>query len=266
MQKRIGRYIRIWIRGSVLNFSYIATNRFDFVIFVGLKLTRMGFFILFPLALFDQVPTLAGYSRGEVLLLFAVFNIIDVLAQLTWFRGLDTLKYLVRFGELDFVLSKPISPLFYVGFRVIDYFDLLTVPGAIAFLVYAFSQLETPLTGGAILVGIFLFILANIVAFCICLALTSINLYSSEFESGLWLYRHLSNVSRLPPEVFARSVQFFLTFIFPMFVVINFPSRGLLGLLSPALVGWAVVATILWLFFSVWVWRRALRYYTSASS
>ena len=64
----------------------------------------------------------------------------------------------------------------------------------------------------------------------------------------------------------------FFTFVIPVLLVVNVPARLLAKPISPRtaqewlLVGWAVVATVLSMFASRWVFKRALSSYRSASS
>ena len=69
-----------------------------------------------------------------------------------------------------------------------------------------------------------------------------------------------------------RPLYGFFTFVVPVLVVVNVPARILAKPISPRtedemfIVGWAVLATLLSIVFSRWVFRRALLSYRSASS
>src|SRR5207302_673660 len=105
-----------------------------------------------------------------------------------------------------------------------------------------------------------------VLAFAINLALTSIAFWAMKLDNAWWLYRDLVYVSRIPPEVFPKLVRFFFTFIIPIMVIVNFPSKALMGLLSPTMMLWAGIITAVMLFVAISIWRAGLRRYTSASS
>jgi ABC-2 type transport system permease protein len=69
-----------------------------------------------------------------------------------------------------------------------------------------------------------------------------------------------------------QSLFGFFTFIVPILVVVNVPARILAKPLDPradwewVLMGWAVIATLLSIFASRWVFKKALGSYRSASS
>lgn len=262
----VGKYFRIWRRAVILNFAATASSRLDFFTYVPGKLIRMGFFFVFVLALFDKVPSIAGYEQGEVLLFFAVMNFIDIFIQLFWYRGMNDLTNLVRRGDFDLVLTKPISPLFWTSFRMFDFFDLTTIPVAILFIGYAFNKLTAPVTMEQVLLGLLMIVIAFILAFAINLALASLAFWTTETENAFWIYRELFYVARFPPEIYPSAVRFIFTFIIPILVVVTSPTKAILGILSPALIVWAPVAAVTFLWISLMIWRRGLQRYTSASS
>lgn len=264
--KTLRRYLRIWRRSIVINFSILAASRLDFFTFVIAKLVRMGFFLVFVVALFGHVPRIAGYHKGEVLLFFAVMNFIDIFVQLVWYRGMTDLKRLISRGDFDLVLTKPMSPLFWTAFRIFDFFDLTTVPAAIAFLWYALHVLGRSFATPQILASILMLCLSLVLAFAINLILASITFWTTEIDNAWWIYRDTIYVARFPPTIYPIALRSIFTFVFPILVIVTYPTRALLGELSSLEVLWAVVATALFLAIAMLVWRKALQHYASASS
>ena len=76
----------------------------------------VGFMFLLILGIFEFVPSLAGYAKGEVVLFFAFFNLVDLLAQIFFFRGFWFLQEYVQSGEFDKILTYPVSPFFFNSF------------------------------------------------------------------------------------------------------------------------------------------------------
>jgi len=261
-----GRYFRVWKRSVVINFSIIAASRIDFFTFVFAKLVRMGFFLVLALTLFSTTQTIKGYGKGEVLVFFAVMNFIDVFVQLFWYRGFTDLQRLVRNGDFDLVLTKPLSPLFWSAFRIFDFFDLTTIPAAILFLWYAFSQLPVFPSGENIFLGIVVLLVGFLLAFAVNLMLASLTFFTTELENAWWIYRDIVYVSRFPPEVFPRVARCVFTFIFPVIVIVIFPAKALLGLLTLPMIIWTFATSLLFLFLALKIWHAALRHYSSASA
>ena len=263
---KIRWYIKIWWQSAVVNFSVLSASRIDFLTFVGGKLLRMFFFLILVLSIFAKTESLVGYDRGQVLMFFAVMNFIDIILQMFWFRGMTDLSRLLQRGDFDFVLVKPISPLFWTCFRFFDFFDLTTIPFAIYILWYAWSNLQQSISAGQVILGLILLALGLILAFAVNLALVSLSFWTTELENAWWLYRDLAYVSRFPPEILPIAARVIFTFIVPMLVIVTFPTKGLLGILSWPMIVWAVVCTAIFLKLALKIWNLALSRYTSASS
>lgn len=224
----------------------------------------MGFFIGFIFALAQNTQTVAGYSRQELVLLFAVMNFIDIVAQMVWLRGLVSLQQLVRKGEFDLVLAKPISPLWWSAFRQFDFFDLLTFPLALWLLWYAMAGLE--LSPMMLVQGGVLMVLSLIIAFSTCVIICAATFFLVEMENAWWAYRDLVYTSRLPPEIYPKGVQWVFTFIIPVMVLVVFPVKAFLNRLTVLEYGWTITVTMVLGGAAALLWKKALKKYSSASS
>ncbi|MEK7648974.1 MAG: ABC-2 family transporter protein [Patescibacteria group bacterium] len=255
----------IWWRLAAANFSVMALSRLDFYTFLSGKCVRMFFFFFLIISLFSYTPTIGGYRREEVLLFFALMNAFDVLAQLVWFRGLTEVQRWVQKGEFDFILSKPVSPLFFSSFRIFDFFDLSTAPAMIFFLVYAFQALG-PLPLEQIISGTYLCGIGFVLAYSIVLALSSLNFWTTEIHNAFWLYREAFYMAQYPPEMFPKGIQYTFIYAIPLFVIVSFPAKAFLGYSTFGDIILATVLASIFLCGSLALWRSGLRHYTSASS
>jgi ABC-2 type transport system permease protein len=189
---------------------------------------------------------------------------------------------LIRTGHLDFALVKPIDTQFLISFQKVDWSALSNFWMGIALLGFSLSHLmtvpESPLELHPVV-----FLLYPIYIFCGCLimysvmitlAATSIWLGRNQTLYNFWFY--LTNFSRYPMEIYWRSWGWSLwgvfTFLIPVLVVVNVPARLMAQPVSPRsnwelwLTGFAVLATVMSLWVSRAIFRRALMSYRSASS
>ncbi len=259
------RYFRILRKAALLNFTNIVVSRFDVWTYVPSKLIRMGFFFLFATSVFAPGTKIAGYTPEEALLFFAFMNFIDVVLQL-FYRGLTDHPRIIKNGDFDFILTKPINPLWYCTFRIFDILDLITLPAVFAFLGYALWQWPGTIDAGTALITFVLVLCAFIIALCLNIMVAAIAFWSTETTNIHWIYRDLVYVSRFPPEVFPVAVRTVMTYIIPIFVIVSFPTKALLNRLSAFDLIWAMMATIGLVFVTNYVWQKGLRHYTSASS
>lgn len=259
------KYIRVWLQLVNCAFSSYASNRIDsFTYFLG-KCIRLGFFMLMIFSIFDFTNVFAGYGRYEILIFFLTFNLIDVLGQ-AFMRGSYMFRTYVRDGGFDYIISKPINPLFFVLTRwtdVLDFIFLIPIIVLIIFCVYMSGVTVTFLSVG-LYVLLVMFGLAILTGFYIIAAAVTIT--QIENTHAVWLLRDSMSIGRFPPEIFSPKLKVVFTYVVPIFIIIAYPAKALLGHISPL---WAVVAMVYSIIFvrmALWMWNRNLKHYSSASS
>jgi ABC-2 type transport system permease protein len=230
------------------------------------KLIRMGFLFVWVFSIFNFIDQLAGYSLAQTLLFFATFNLVDILAQIFFFRGFWFVQTYVKEGEFDRLLLYPISEIFLTALKITDWMDVLTLLPAISLVVYAVSLLPVLPSFLQILLYLLLCFNGVLIAFGLNLFIASLTFYTSETENLFLLYRDLMTVGRFPTEIFSSPLQLLFTFVFPVAVIIAFPAKVLLGILSPAGILYAFILSLALLFLALKVWKISLRRYSSASS
>ncbi len=260
----VKRYWRIYKRSAINRFSFAVSSRSDFLFFFLGKLLRMGFFVLLAISLFTHIKGIAGYSEGQVLTFFAMMNMIDVVSQLFWYRGLYSLKDWIRRGKFDQFIMQPVHPLFKAAAMQTDFIDLLTLPIAIIYLAFAWSRLPVQPSLSMALLAMCLLIISLVLAFAINLCVAALSFWTQETEGAWAIYRDSLYVARFPPEIFPAAARGFFTFVIPVLAVTSFPAKALMGLVTPSMLFVAIGITALWLFIGLSLWRRGIRHYTSA--
>ncbi|MBI4100513.1 ABC-2 family transporter protein [Candidatus Microgenomates bacterium] len=249
---------------TTASLSVSLISRFGAAFFFTGKILRFIFFFIFLLLLTSQTKIIAGYNLWQVAFFFLTFNLIDSLTQF-FLREVYRFRLLVVSGNFDLVLVKPINPLFRVLAGGADILDLLSLPPLIIFLIYAAGKL-----GPLALENIFLYLLLVFNAFLISIAfhtlVAAIGVLTTEVDNTIMLYRDLSNMGRLPIDIYREPIRGFLTFVVPIGVMVTFPAKAIMNLLSFNLVLVALVLGITFFGVSLWFWKFSLRHYSSASS
>lgn len=214
---------------------------------------------------FEHAPTLGGWTRAEALVLFGVFLTFEAFVELVLHPNLDALPELIRTGELDHDLLKPVSTQFLVSTRRIGIWHLGTAGLGIAVAGWGLSELEMvrPLAvtwallawvgGAGILYSLWLMVSASAFWFV------------KAENASVPLYTLLST-GRFPVTAFPTWVRLGLTFVIPIATITNVPAAIATQRLAwTAGLGSLVVAGVL-LAVSRGFWRWAVSHYTSASS
>jgi ABC-2 type transport system permease protein len=181
---------------------------------------------------------------------------------------------MIRSGDLDFVLIKPIDEQFLVSCRNVDWTTVPNIVAGASVMVHSLVALEWSFDPLRLSLFVVLFVCSVGLAYSFMLTLTATSVWMVRNQSLFELWWLFTTLVRYPREIFAGTwaapVGFAFTYVIPVMLIINVPAsvmvRGLdLALNWPVVLG-TVVATGVVLLVSRWFFRLALRRYRSASS
>lgn len=238
--------------------------------------TRLFYFVA-QVALFEiiyrQVNAIDDWTRAEYFAFLATGMLINSLVETFFMPNCANFSELIRTGNLDFVLLKPIDPQFLISFEKMELAMLNQAVLALALLGYALVRIGGPID--PIRAAMYVLFVGVGVAFfySLMLILASTSVWFGR-NSGLydfWFY--IIIFARYPREIYGGSLagdalQFTFSFMIPILLVVTVPSRVLLAkVLDPSwLTLVALAAAVLGLVVSRAIFRWSLRAYRSASS
>lgn len=266
-------YGRVWL--TFLRNSLVREMSFrgNFLITI---VTRAFWFtaqlVLFGIV-YANVKSINDWSQYEYFAFMATGMLINAVVETFFMPNCANFSELIRKGDLDFVLLKPIDTQFLVSFEKIEIAMLNQVVLAIALLGYSLNQLGVQITVGGVLA--YLALVAAGVAFfyslMIALASTSVWFGRNQGLYDFWFY--VTVFARYPRSIYAGSavgnvLSTVFTYVVPILLVVTVPARVLLQkpLESPLLVTIAVVSSLAALVVSRGVFHWSLAQYRSASS
>lgn len=258
------RYFKIWLFLTSISSQVALMSRFGAGVFFIGKFLRFGLFLFFILLIQSKTKTIAGYNLWEIIFFYATFNLIDVCAQF-FLREVYAFRNNVVSGRFDNYLTKPLSPLFRSLFGGTDILDLPMLVVSIGLAIFSGMHIDS-VTLTSVLLYILLLINAFVIALSFHIFVVSIGILTTEVDNTLWIYRDLTQMGRLPIDIYREPISFLLTFVFPIAIMITYPAKALMGTLGMQLILFSFMFGIGLLCSSVALWRYALRYYSSASS
>jgi ABC-2 type transport system permease protein len=194
----------------------------------------LGCFIL--VTVYSKTPTLVGWTSQEGMVLFSVFHLLYMTFYFFFMKGLRHLLWTaVRIGELDFVLTKPINPQFYISIAK-PYIELLPLLAVlVSYFTYQLLHLPAPLTLLNLGLFIILFILGVAIAYFSLSSYATICFYANKAAQVLELFDKSSDFSQYPNPIFPNSVRLITFTVMPIAFFSYVPTLFLLGKGTPLL-------------------------------
>jgi ABC-2 type transport system permease protein len=277
-----GRVFLTFARNSLVRDLSFRTNfLLQSVSSVSWTLMNVGFYLI----IFHHAPYIgpeSGWGKYEFFVFLATTWLINSLIQALFMPNLHQFSELIRTGNLDFVLLKPIDTQFLISFEKLEWSSLANfvaglILGSIAMWNLTHREVDPVSVSWWVLPLYVLYLICGVTilySLMITLAATSVWLGRNQTLYDFWFY--ITNFARYPMEIYNRGwgvpLYGLFTFVVPVLVVVNVPARILAQPLYPEsslgkpLAIFALVAAGLSLLVSRWVFTRALSSYRSASS
>jgi ABC-2 type transport system permease protein len=220
-----------------------------------------------PLAIvYGQRTSVAGWTYPEALVVLGWFSLLKAVLEGGVTPSLTSVVEGVRTGTLDFVLLKPADAQFLVSTAKFEPWRVIDLLAAGAIFAYAFHRLGRWPRPAELLMAAALLVMAVLLLYSIWILVVSASFWVVRVDNLSYLFSSLFDAGRWPISVFRGVLRFAFTFIFPLALMTTYPAQALLGRFGArdaalALLGGAIFTVVARL-----VWKRAIGFYTSASS
>ncbi len=255
------RHIRLFWLLTTFSLKKTLMNPMSIVILLVGKFLRFGMFFLFVWYLMTYTKVLSGFTPNQVLLFYLTFMIVDTFAQFM-FREVSRFKRLLVSGEFDSILLKPHHPFLRILVGGMDIVDLVLLCLYVGLAVYFISQL-TSVSFVHILLYMALLMNAFVIVASIHIAILSLGILMTEVENSIMIYRDVTRLGMFPIDMYQKLLQFILTFVLPVGIMITVPVKGLLNVLDPSWYWISLFCALALLLSSNLFWRFSLKYYQS---
>jgi ABC-2 type transport system permease protein len=265
--REIRKHLQIY--GLFLKNSLMAQMEYRFN-FIGNLSMETGYLLVklsYVVVVYRSGVTINGLSPDEILLFIGTFVTLTAFYAGVFMINNFRLRTKIKDGELDLLLTKPVSLQFMATLRQADLtiFTVDALAGSVMVAI-AWSRLGIPVTlltvggylgfiGISALVGYSLFLLPQILSFWL-MNTSAI----AEVTDSFW------DFNNMPMAIYDRWVRQIGVFVLPIFVISNFPPLFLLNKMPPLYLGWAAILPLILLFAVRLLWKQGLKTYNSASS
>ncbi len=262
------RYLEIyWImmRNSLIREMSFKAN---FLLWLCTELLWFAGQILFIEVLFLYVDTIGDWTKWEVVLLVGTHQLIAQIFQAFFFVNIANIPELVRTGRLDFMLLLPVDSQFAVSTRQFGLDNIVNALVGVAFVIFSLVKLQ--IVPGAAAIAAYLAALGLGVAihYSLMFFLATLSIWIVRAQGLIYGYFNFQNLARYPDVIFRGWFRFVFSWIIPVIIVANIPTRILVRSAEAplALMLHLLAASLFVVIAGRIFWRYALRHYASASS
>jgi ABC-2 type transport system permease protein len=264
------RYARLLGSLGVYTLNRELAFRGNFLVKVSVEVIWLGILLAFYKVVFARTNTVAGWDEPQYLFFVGCFFALNGLIEMLFLENCNEFAELVRTGDLDGLLLKPIDEQFLISCRRVDWGTAPNVLMGAAVMATALYNGGWRFDPARVATFLVTFACGTAIAYGFMLILTSLSVWMVRNQSLMEMWWLFSSLARYPREIFAtewaQPLGAFFTYFVPILVVVNVPANAMVRVLDGPMVGLTVAATVLLLWLSRRFFHHALRSYRSASS
>ncbi len=264
------RYLRLFAAFARFGLATEMAFRANFLVKLLVEVLWFGILLIFYWKLFENTASIAGWSRSEYFFFVGCHYALAGMVETLFLTNCTEFAELVRSGNLDTYLLKPMDEQFLVSCRWIDWSTLPNVGQGIIIMAIALAVMGW--TFDPLRLGLFLllFVCGCALAYSFLLMLSCTAVWFVRNQSLMEMWWLFTTLMRYPRAIYkgpwAEPFGRFFTFIVPVLIVVNVPADTMVKTFDPFFIVWTIVAALAMLVVSRRFFRRALQSYRSASS
>lgn len=213
---------------------------------------------------FSAAKTIAGWGMDEMLAFYAVFMIVFSLHFILLFPNLSEMAQLVYTGQLDLVLTKPVSAQLFLSFRRLSFEEFGSLFAALFLLLGLIGLGRVRLSISSVAAFTMALTCSFVLVYSLFLFLLALAIRLERLQHAADLLWTLFGLARYPVDVFPRWLRLLMYGLLPIAFVTTVPARMLTTGPEIPFLGVALVLAGIGLCTATWFWRRSLHAYSSA--
>jgi ABC-2 type transport system permease protein len=244
--------------------------RGNFLVKVSVEVLWLLILIVFYRTVFARTSVVATWSEAQYLFFVGCYFTMEGLIETLFLENCNAFADLVRSGDLDFYLLKPIDEQFLITCRDLDWSTAPNILMGAAVMGLALVQMSWDPDPVRVLLFLVMLACGTAIAYSFLLLLTATSVYFVRNQSLFEMWWLFTSLMRYPREIFggtwAAPLGWVFSYLIPVLLVVHVPACTMVKLFEPGVIAFTAAVTVLLLIVSRKFFRMSLRRYRSASS
>jgi ABC-2 type transport system permease protein len=221
---------------------------------------------LFFEVIYLYTPILGGFELEQLRIFIAGYLFVDALNMSVFANNCWWLPIYINNGSLDYYLTKPVSSMFFLSLREFAANSFLNLIIATSILAYFLNNYPVDLDPIKIVLFILLLINGTLIYFFINFIFLISTLWTGSPRGFGDLFFALSHTMERPHRIYKGFVKNLFIYILPFALIASFPTTFLFSNYEWKFFFGPLIGCTGLFIISVFLWKKGLKNYTSASS
>ncbi len=260
------RYFKLWL--SFFKMSWMADLEYR----LNLVLRVIGEFAWYTAqlsvfeVLYKHTSSISGWDVHGMRVFMGTLFLTDVIYMILFMESMDNMAGLVKRGDLDLYLTKPIASQFMVSCRKVAVAYFVNFAVIMVYLIWGIRQLPGPVSAVQLVTFTVLVLSGLVILYAIRFMFATLSVLLHDAGNIQFVWHQLYRLGTRPDPIYPSALRMIVLSVFPVAFFASVPARVLVEGIEPRLLLVAPAMAVGLLYLSHFCWERALRSYSSASS
>ena len=261
------RFFRIYRILVAQNLKRIIEYKADFLTGAVSFLIDQAIGIAFIFIIFSQIPQLAGFTFEQIVFIYGFSQIPKGLDHLLtdnlWCVG----YFIVKKGDFDKYLTRPINPLFHVIAETFQVDAIGELVVGIVLIIYVSGSVNLYITPLSVALFIAVIPFATMIYTAIKIATGALAFWIKSSGFIIQMVYGMNEFAKYPTTIYSSFVRTLVTYVIPFAFTGYYPSMYLLTGQNPLFnIGGTALISIIVMSVALFIWHKGLSAYESAGS
>ena len=257
--------LKIFLKLCDLNLKKLLVFRTSFYIsFVLMSVWVLAYIVLIEV-IFYHTSSLAGWNKGQVLLIMAMYYLVQNCADIFFKDNFEDFGEMIRKGELDFKIVKPAPVRLLAFFWQIRFDHVAGLIVTCGLFYYALRSMQFQIDPAFFLISLLFVGVSLVLYFSILSCIATLTFWVQRNETFNVLIFNVSQLSRYPRQIYRHLIGKILTFALPLALISSVPAEIALQFRNSPLPLYFIIITIVFYIAGRLFWNYGLKKYTSAN-
>lgn len=221
--------------------------------------------IAFFEVIYSNITAINSWTKEQTFFFLGVFVSADALFMTFFQRNFWQFPALVNQGELDIFLTKPINAVFLATTRYVNFTQLFSLVVGV-YLIHKYGPPAGFMGGWHWLLIPLWIIVGTLAQFLIRFTFVMCSFWIERGIAVSRLYYQFYSLANKPDLIYPKLFRYLIKTILPFAFIGSVPSQALLGMAKAVDYGLMVLSLGAYCVICVFMWKRGLKRYQSASS
>ncbi len=261
------RFFRIYRILAAQNLKRVMEYKADFLTGAVSFLIDQAVGIAFIFIIFSQIPQLSGFTFEQIVFIYGFSQIpkgLDhLLADNLWCVG----YFIVRKGDFDKYLTRPINPLFHVIAETFQVDAIGELVVGISLMIYVSGSVNLYITPLSVILFLIAIPFAALIYTAIKIATAALAFWIKSSGFVIQMVYGMNEFAKYPTTIYSLPVRLLVTYIIPFAFAGYYPALYILTGNDPLFnIGGTVLISLIFMAIATFIWHKGLSAYESAGS